>query len=121
MTTASAGFQRKLEIAYADFERLDIRVGVVTDVEDFPRAKKPAYRITVDFGENIGMKQSSVQAKNYNPDSLKGMQVIAVINLPPKNIAGFQSEVLILGVPGENGELSLLTPSFTARKGGAVY
>ena len=104
-----------------DFQRLDLRTGVIRAVEDFPRARTPAYRVTVDFGPEIGTKRSSVQATNYSKDALIGMQVVGVVNLPPRNIAGFRSEVLILGVPGEDGALALLTPSRPARIGGAVY
>jgi tRNA-binding protein len=104
-----------------DFQRLDLRTGVILAVEDFPRARTPAYRVTVDFGPEIGTKRSSVQATNYSRDALIGMQVVGVVNLPPRNIAGFRSEVLILGVPGEDGALALLTPSRPARIGGAVY
>ncbi len=104
-----------------DFQRLDIRTGVITQVENFPRARTPAYRVAVDFGPEIGTRRSSVQATNYPMDELVGMQVIAVINLPPRNIAGFQSEVLVLGVPGEDGTLSLVTPSRAARIGGALF
>ncbi|MCG0240107.1 MAG: tRNA-binding protein [Firmicutes bacterium] len=106
---------------FEDFQRLDIRTGVIVEVEDFPRARKPAYRIVVDFGPEIGKKRSSVQATNYTKEELKGMQVVAVVNLPPKNIAGFLSEVLVLGVPGEDGQVSLLVPSRPALLGGRVY
>lgn len=104
-----------------DFQRLDLRTGEITAVEDFPRARKPAYRVTVDFGPEMGPKRSSIQATNYAKDALRGMQVIAVVNLPPRNIAGFISEVLILGVPGADDQIALLTPSRAARLGGAVY
>ena len=104
-----------------DFQKLEIRTGVIRTVEDFPRARTPAYRVTVDFGPEVGVKNSSIQATNYGKDVLVGIQVIGVINFPPRNIAGFLSEVLILGVPGEDGALSLLTPSRPARIGGAVY
>ncbi|MFO7173762.1 MAG: tRNA-binding protein [Bacillota bacterium] len=104
-----------------DFQRLDIRTGVIVEVEDFPRARKPAYRVVVDFGPEIGKKRSSVQATNYTKEELKGMQVVAVVNLPPKNIAGFLSEVLVLGVPGVDGQVSLLVPSRPAVLGGRVY
>lgn len=104
-----------------DLQRLDIRTGVLRTVEGFPRARMPAYRVTVDFGPEIGMKNSSIQATNYGKEELVGMQVVGVVNFPPRNIAGFLSEVLILGVPGEDGALSLLTPSRPARIGGAVY
>lgn len=107
--------------AIEDFQKMDIRVGVITAVEDFPRARTPAYRVTVDFGPEIGTKRSSAQATNYGKEALLGMQVIGVVNLPPRNIAGFLSEALILGVPGEDGALSLLTPSRPARIGGKVY
>jgi tRNA-binding protein len=104
-----------------DLQRLDIRAGVITAVEDFPRARTPAYRVTVDFGPEIGIKRSSAQATNYDKDELIGMSVVGVVNLPPRNIAGFVSDVLILGVPGEDGALALLTPSRPARTGGRVY
>ena len=104
-----------------DLQRLDIHTGVITAVEDFPRARTPAYRVTVDFGPEIGTKHSSAQATNYGKEALIGMQVIGVVNLPPRNIAGFLSEVLILGVPGEDGALALLTPSRPARVGGSAY
>ncbi|HEY8291390.1 MAG TPA: tRNA-binding protein [Thermomicrobiales bacterium] len=105
----------------ADFQRLDIRAGVITAVEDFPRARTPAYRVIVDFGPEIGTKRSSIQATNYPKGELIGMRIIGIVNLPPRNIAGFVSEVLILGVPGEDGALALLTPSRPARTGGSVY
>src|SRR5438270_10934415 len=104
-----------------DLQRLDVRVGVITAVEDFPRARTPAYRVTVDFGAEIGTKQSSAQATNYAKDKLIGLHVVGVVNLPPRNIAGFLSEVLILGVPGEDGAVSILIPSRPAPIGGAVY
>ncbi|MCA1670332.1 MAG: tRNA-binding protein [Thermomicrobia bacterium] len=104
-----------------DLQRLDIRTGVIVAVENFPRARTPAYRVTVDFGPAIGTRRSSVQATNYGKDALIGMQVVGVVNFPPRNIAGFLSEVLILGVPGEDGALALLTPSRPARVGGGVY
>jgi tRNA-binding protein len=106
---------------FEDFEKLDIRAGVVREVEPFPRARKPSYRLTIDFGPEIGSKRSSAQVTNYRPEELVGMQVIAVVNFAAKNIAGFRSEVLILGVPGEDGQISLLTPSRPAQLGGRVY
>lgn len=104
-----------------DFQKLDIRTGVIKTVEDFPRARTPAYRVTVDFGPEVGTRHSSIQATNYLKEELVGMQVVGVVNFPPRNIAGFLSEVLILGVPGEDGALALLTPSRPARIGGSVY
>jgi len=108
-------------ITYDDFARVEMCVGRILDVLDFPRAQKPSYRLVIDFGEPLGKKTSSVQALNYTPAELKGRQVICVVNLPPKNIAGFMSEVLVLGVPQENGALALLVPLRDARMGGRVY
>ncbi|GGE63704.1 tRNA-binding protein [Priestia taiwanensis] len=110
-----------MSVTYEQFQELDLRVGKIVEVRDFPRAKKPAYRVVVDFGLEIGTKQSSVQAVNYKKEELQGLQVVAVLGFPSKNIAGFLSEVLILGVAGEDGELSLLTPSKEALIGTSVY
>ncbi|MFA5247080.1 MAG: tRNA-binding protein [Candidatus Micrarchaeia archaeon] len=108
-------------ISYEDFSKVDMRTGKIIQVEDFPQAKKPAYKVKVDFGPEIGIKCSSVQATNYSKEELTGKTVIGVVNFPPKNIAGFLSEVLLLGVPGEDGNLSLLSPSRPAKVGGKVY
>lgn len=108
-------------ISYADFEKVDVRVGVIIKVEDFPRARNPSYRITVDFGTEIGTKQSSAQYTNYTPEELMGKQVVAVVNFPPKNIAGFQSECLILGVPTEDNKVSLLSPTKPAILGSKMF
>ncbi len=110
-------------ITYEDFERVDIRAGVIIAVEEFPRARKPAYRVEIDFGPEIGIKRSSLQAKrDYTPEEMLGRQVLAVVNFPPKNIAGFMSEVLVLGVPrAEQEGISLLQPSLPALPGGRVY
>jgi tRNA-binding protein len=114
--------KREDMIQYEDFAKIDMRVGKVVEVEEFPRAKKPTYKVQVDFGAEIGVKWSSVQAKsNYTREEMLGTQVIAVVNFPPKNIAGFMSEVLILGVPTTDDELSLLVPSKPAMIGGKVY
>jgi tRNA-binding protein len=110
-------------IEYDDFARVDMRAGVVVLVEDFPRARVPSYRVRIDFGPEVGTRWSSVQAKrDYRPDDLLGATVIGVVNLPPRNIAGFKSEVLILGVPAAgDGGLSLLRPDRAAQVGGHVY
>lgn len=109
-------------IAYADFARVDMRVGRICEVTDFPRARTPSYRVVVDFGPEVGKRASSVQAAQvYRPEDLLDTPVVAVVNMPPKNIAGFSSEVLILGVPAEDGTLSLLRPDRGARPGGRVY
>jgi tRNA-binding protein len=109
-------------VTYEDFEKVDIRVGKILKVEDFPRAKKPSYKVQVDFGPDIGMKWSSVGAKSeYRIEEMTGRLVVGVVNFSPKNIAGFMSEVLILGAPAEDGGLSLLQPSRSAKLGGKVY
>lgn len=106
---------------FEDFQKLDIRVGRILSVEDFPRARKPFYKLTIDFGDEIGIKRSAAQITDYNKEELKGIQIVAVVNFPPKNIAGFTSEVLVLGVPTPDGELSLLVPKLPAQIGGKVY
>ena len=109
-------------ISYDDFLKVDIRTGKIVQVDDFERAKNPTYKVKVDFGDEIGIKCSSVQAKReYTKDALLGMQVVGVVNFPPKNIAGFMSEVLILGVPAEDGLLSILSPTRPAKLGGHAY
>jgi tRNA-binding protein len=108
-------------ISYDDFSKVDMRTGRIILVEDFPAARKPAYKVKVDFGPEIGIKCSSVQATNYSKEELAGKLVIGVVNFAPKNIAGFLSEVLLLGVPGEDGKLSLLVPSKAAKVGEKVY
>ena len=110
-------------ITFDDFMKVDMRVGKIIHVEPFPRARKPTYKIKVDFGLEIGEKWSSVQAaREYAEEEMLGRQVIGVVNFPPKNIAGFMSEVLIIGVPAEDGSLSLLEPSRRpAQLGGRVY
>ncbi|NIM46805.1 MAG: tRNA-binding protein [Candidatus Aenigmarchaeota archaeon] len=106
---------------YEDFEKLDIKVGEIIDIQDFPEARKPSYKVKVNFGPEIGEKVSSVQATNYKKEELLGKQILAVCNFPPKNIAGFMSEILILGVEGEDGQLSLVIPSRKAKLGSKLY
>ena len=110
------------EITWEDFEKVDVRVGRVVEAEPFPEARKPAIKLTVDFGEEIGRKKTSAQLTvHYEPDGLVGRQVLAVVNFPPKRIAGFKSEVLVLGAPDENGEVVLLAPNQEVPVGGRMF
>lgn len=110
------------EIAYAQFEQVEIRAGTVVDAQPFPEARKPAIRLWVDFGAPLGVRQSSAQlTTHYTPDRLIGRQVLAVVNLPPRRIAGFESQVLVLGVPDENGAVVLLRPDFRVPDGGRMF
>jgi tRNA-binding protein len=109
-------------IAIADFEKVDIRVGTVVDAAPFPEARKPAIKLWVEFGAPIGLRQSSAQLTvHYTPDRLIGRQVIAVVNFPPRRIAGFESQVLVLGVPDENGAVVLLRPDLKVPDGGNMF
>jgi tRNA-binding protein len=109
-------------IEYNDFARVDMRAGVIAKVEDFPRARVPSYKVLVDFGPEVGQRWSSIQAaREYRGEELLGQVVVGVVNIPSRNIAGFTSEVLILGVPAPDGSLSLLHPGRGAQVGGRVY
>lgn len=108
-------------ISYGDFEKVDIRVGRIVQVENFPQARKPAYKLTIDFGPEIGLKRSSAQVTNYTKEELMGRQIIAVVNFPLKQVGPFMSEVLTLGVPGADGEVILLGPSQEVPLGGKMF
>jgi tRNA-binding protein len=109
-------------INYSDFEKVDIRVGKIIDVNDFPEARKPAYKLTIDFGEEIGTKKSSAQiVQNYSKEDLLGTFVLAVVNFPPKQIGPFISECLTLGVNDEAGNVDLVRPDKDATIGSRLY
>ena len=105
-----------------DFNKLDIRVGRIADVEDFPEAKKPSYKLKIDFGKEIGIKKSCAQlAKNYNKEQLLGKLVLAVVNFPPRQIGPATSEVLTLGIHGDDRECVLIEPERDVPIGGKLY
>jgi tRNA-binding protein len=109
-------------IAYDDFQKVDIRVGRILRAEPFPEARKPAYRLWVDFGEAIGVRKSSAQiTRHYRLEDLPGRQVLAVVNFPPRQIGPVLSEVLVLGVPDAEGEVVLLAPGHEVPLGGRMY
>ena len=111
-----------MTITYGDFEKVDIRVGRITRAEPFPEARKPAIRLWVDFGPEIGEKRSSAQiTKHYAPDGLIGRQVLAVVNFPPRQIGPVMSEVLVLGVPDDDGEVVLIGPGHDVPVGGKLF
>ena len=104
-------------ISWNDFEKVDIRVGTILEAGEFPNARKPAYKLSIDFGE-LGIKKSSAQiTKFYEPGTLVGQQVIAVVNFPPKQIADFVSECLVLGIYDENKDVVLLKPGHNVANG----
>ena len=110
------------QIAHDDFARVDIRVGRITRAEPFPEARKPAYKLWVDFGPEIGEKRSSAQiTRHYTPETLVGRQVLAVVNFPPRQIGKVPSEVLILGLPDAEGEVVLIGPGHDVPLGGKLY
>ena len=110
------------EITFDDFLKVDIRVGTVVAVEEFPEARKPAYKLRVDFGGDIGERKSSAQITvNHSPGELVGQQVLAVVNFPPRQIGKFMSEILVLGLPDADGEVVLLKPSLEVPNGGRLY
>ena len=109
-------------IGFDDFLKVDIRVGRIVRAEEFPQARRPAYKLTIDFGPEIGVKRSSAQiTKNHRLEELEGMLVLAVVNFPPRQIGPMMSEVLTLGVPDADGEVVLITPSKDAVVGGRLY
>ena len=109
-------------IIYEDFEKLEIRVGQIVEVLDFPEARNPSYKLKIDFGAEIGIKKSCAQLlANYTKEDLKNKMVLGVVNLPPRQIGPAVSEVLTLGVPDEKGNCILITPDKAAPIGGNLY
>ena len=108
-------------ITYDDFEKVDVRVGRITRVEDFPEARKPAWKLYVDFGPEIGERKSSAQVTEYAREELEGRLVLAVVNFPPRQIGPFRSEVLVLGVPDDEGRVILLGPDVDVPLGGRMF
>jgi len=107
-----------MTISWNDFEKIDMRIGTVIEVNEFPKARKPAYKLTIDFGGTVGIKRSSAQVTvHYRKEELLSRQVIAVINFPPKQIADFTSECLVLGVYDENNDVILLQPGQPVQNG----
>ena len=111
-----------MTISFEDFQKVDIRVGRITRAEPFPEARKPALKLWVDFGPQIGEKRSSAQVTaHYTPEALVGRQVLAVVNFPPRQIGPVLSEVLVLGVPDAAGEVVLIGPGHEVPLGGRMY
>ncbi len=110
-----------MSITFDDFLAVDMRVGRVVAVDDFPEARKPAWKLTIDFGPEIGTKRSSAQITNYSREELEGRRVVAVVNFPPRQIGPFMSEVLCLGAPDEEGRVILLRPDTDVPLGGRIF
>jgi len=109
-------------LSYADFMKVDVRVGRIVEVREFPEARKPAYKLTIDFGPGLGVKKSSAQVtKHYTRADLENRLVLAVVNFPPKQIGPYRSEVLTLGVPDADGEVVLLAPQQDVPLGGRMF
>jgi tRNA-binding protein len=108
-------------ITYDDFMAVDMRVGRVVAVDDFPQARKPAWKLTIDFGPELGVKRSSAQITNYAREELEGRLVVAVVNFPPRRIGPFSSEVLCLGASDEQGRVILLAPDTAVPLGARIH
>lgn len=109
-------------IDYSDFEKVEIRVGKILEVEAFPEARKPAYKLKIDFGKDIGIKKSSAQiTKHYTKEELVGKLILGVVNFPSKHIGSFISEVLILGLADENGDVVLISPNKDVPLGNKMF
>jgi tRNA-binding protein len=108
-------------IEFDDFLAVDVRVGRIVRVEDFPEARKPAWKLTLDFGPELGERKSSAQVSNYTREELEGSLVVAVVNFPPRQIGPVRSEVLVLGVPDADGNVILLRPDADVPLGGRMF
>ena len=108
------------EISWDDFEKVDMRVGRVVEVEDFPEARKPAWKLSIDFGEELGVKRSSARITNYTREELEGSLVVAVVNFPPRQIGPVRSEVLVLGAVEDDGTVIVLRPDGPATPGARI-
>ncbi|MGQ7946935.1 tRNA-binding protein [Flavobacterium sp. WC2509] len=107
-----------MDLTWSEFERVEMRVGTILKVNDFPEAKKPAFQLTIDFGAVIGIRKTSAQiTKRYTEETLLGRQIVAVVNFPKKQIGKFMSECLVLGAVGEEGDVILLAPDFKIENG----
>lgn len=107
-----------MDLTWNEFERTDMRVGTIIEINDFPEARKPAYQLTIDFGTEIGIRKSSAQiTKRYQKEDLLHRQIVAVVNFPKKQIGKFMSECLVLGAVGEMGDVILLAPDFKIENG----
>lgn len=105
-------------LTWEEFEKTEMRVGTIIEVNDFPEARKPAYQLTIDFGSEIGLRKSSAQiTKRYAKETLVGRQIVAVVNFPKKQIGKFMSECLVLGAVGQEGDVILLAPDFKVENG----
>lgn len=107
-----------MDLTWSEFERVDMRVGTIVEVSDFPEARKPAYQLTIDFGTEIGVRKSSAQiTRRYSKEDLLNRQIVAVVNFPKKQIGKFMSECLVLGAVGQEGDVILLAPDFKIENG----
>jgi tRNA-binding protein len=114
--------QRAAPITFDEFLQVEIRVGTITRCDPYPEARKPSYKLEIDFGADIGIKKSAAQiTKFYTPETLVGRQVACVVNFPPRQIGKFMSEVLTLGFPSADGEVVLISPERTVPNGGRLY
>ncbi|WP_461533883.1 tRNA-binding protein [Sinomicrobium sp.] len=107
-----------MEISWSDFAKVEMRIGTIVEVRNFPEARKPAYQLVIDFGKEVGIRKSSAQiTKRYKKEELLNRQIVAVVNFPKKQIANFMSECLIIGAVGDEGDVVLLAPDFKVENG----